>query len=461
LANFPHSYWLRSGVLSLLEKATGLVFALGTVMISSRGLSKADFAAWGLFILFTYFVEMGRSGLLQNGLMRFLAAAKGQDMAAEKVITAALWLNFAFSFVSNVVLISLVGWLSNVYQAPQLLEIIPVYVLINFILVWLSHCQFVQQANFEFRGVFLGAFCFRGALFFWVLACFIFHWPLVLNQMVWAQVLGAGVGAFACWHFARPFLPRFQIMKQLTSSRSDMRFQITQFFRFGKYVLGTNLSAMFYKNIDKLALGSLLGPGAFAIYDVASKITQMVEAPSFSIAAVVFPQSAQRVLTEGPAGIKRLYERSVGAILAIILPFLLLALVFAGPIVQLLAGSQYAESANVLRLTAFFGLFMPFAVQFGTILDSTGRPEVNFKYTLMTAVINLVLSYFFVKYYGLFGAAYATLMGYTISFVFMQRLLKRDFGIAWWCAFMFVPEFYRMIWKLFWEKVTKKPTFAP
>jgi len=209
-------------------------------------------------------------------------------------------------------------------------------------------------------------------------------------------------------------------------------------------VLGTNLSTMFYKNIDKLTLGSMLGPAAFAAYDAAGKITQMIETPSFSIAAIVFPQSARKMDTEGPEGVRRLYERSVGAVLALILPFVVLSVLFAQPIIWLFAGSAYAESANVLRLTAFFGLFLPFAVQCGTVLDATGRPALNFAYTLFTAVLNLGLSYLFVARLGLMGAAWATLCGYAVSFALQQYRLARDYGVRWWRAFTYVPAFYRM-----------------
>ncbi len=200
---------------------------------------------------------------------------------------------------------------------------------------------------------------------------------------------------------------------------------------------------MFYKNIYKLTLGQLLGPAAFAVYDAAARVTQLVEAPAFSIAAVVFPKSAEKMALEGTSGVKTLYERSVGATLAVILPFVIFVLVFAEPIIRVFAGSQYMESANVLRLTAFFGLFMPFAVQFGTVLDSTGKPGVNFAYTFFTAMLNLALSYFFIKAFGLFGAAYAMLAGYTFSFLLMQNYLHRRFKINALKAFTHVPEFYK------------------
>jgi O-antigen/teichoic acid export membrane protein len=145
-------------------------------------------------------------------------------------------------------------------------------------------------------------------------------------------------------------------------------------------------------------------------------------------------------------GVKRLYERSVGAILAIILPFLVFAVVFAQTLVFVFAGPNYADASGVLQITAFFGLFMPFAVQFGTVLDSTGRPDINFAYTFFTAILNLGLSYLLIHKFGLYGAAYAILIGYSISFVLMQRVLYRRFGIQWWRAFLYIPETYRLVW---------------
>lgn len=425
--------WLRTLALTLLEKGSGLVFSFGTAVLLLRGLSKEDFAAWGLFVLLGYFVEMGRSGLLQNGMIRYLGLHKQDAAGSARIGTAALVLNLAFSLLSIVVFVVLAPYMAQLYKIPQILPLISLYALSNIALWWMSHCNYTQQAYFEFRGIFWSTFIARGALFAWVVLSVFIGRALDLYSLALAMTVGSYGGAAASWLFAARYLHRL--------TPPDFSW-IRRLLAFGKYVLGTNLSAMFYKSVDKLALGQYAGPGAFAIYDAAAKITQLVETPSFSVAAAVFPHGATRLEESGKEGIKRLYERSVGAILAVILPFLILVLAFAEPIMLLFAGPQYAESADVLRLTAFFGLFMPFAVQFGTILDATGKPALNFLYTLFTAVLNLALSLYLVRQFGLFGAAYATLTGYFISFLLMQRLLYRRFGIRWYRAFYEVPGFY-------------------
>lgn len=431
----PRNYWLRSGLLSLSEKVTAMAFNLGTAMLLLRLLSKEEFAVWGIFILLAYFVEMGRSGLLQNGLVRSLATRKTDKAEQAKINSAALLINLSFSILSNFIIWLSADWICQQYQVPLLVEMLPMYFLTNILMAFCMHSCFVQQAHFEFRGVFWMSVFYRGVPFFWVLWCWASGTAVVLSEFSMAVFVGAALSTRASWWYARDYLfltkkIDFQWIKNLAS--------------YGKFVLGTNLSAMFYKNIDKLTLGQLMGPAAFAIYDAAGRVTQLVEAPAFSIAAVVFPKSAEKMALEGTAGVKNLYERSVGATLAVILPFVIFVLLFAEPIIGIFAGSQYMESANVLRLTAFFGLFMPFAVQFGTVLDSTGKPAVNFGYTFFTALLNLCLSYLLIQKFGLFGAAYATLTGYMISFVLMQQYLYKKFRINALMAFRHLPEFYKL-----------------
>lgn len=434
---------LRSGFYTLLEKGSGLIFSLVTAMLLLRGLSQEDFAAWGLFLVITYFVEMGRSGLLQNGMMTFIARHPEQNRS---IIGAALVLNISFSVLASIFMLLGSNLVVQWWNLPQWTSLLPAWYASNIVMIALYHCNFVQQAYIEFRGVFWSTFALRGLLFAWVVYCKLSAQPILIQDLSWVWFLGGVLGALASWLFARPFLTGGPVL--------DGNW-IRQFFHYGKYVLGTNLSAMFYKNIDKLALGHLAGPAAFAVYDAAGKVTQMVEAPSFSIAAAVFPGSAREMAQNGKAGVRQLYERSVGAILAIILPFLVLSVVFARPLMLLFAGEQYAASAGILQVTAFFGLFMPFAVQFGTVMDSTGHPDINFRYTAFTAVLNLALSYLFIKWYGLYGAAYAILLGYSISFILMQRVLHQYFEIRWWRAFAFVPQAYAFAWKIFIQKVKR------
>jgi len=119
---------------------------------------------------------------------------------------------------------------------------------------------------------------------------------------------------------------------------------------------------------------------------------------------------------------------------------------------------KYLEAAPVLRLTILYGVFLPFAIQFGTILDSIGRPKINFTFTLIGVILNVTLNYIFIKVLnmGIFGAAYGTLLTYGISFALYQIVLRRMFGVNALLAFTHIPSFYRQGWDIVTGFISKK-----
>lgn len=404
-----------------------------STMMLFRILTKEDFAVWGYYLLCTYFIEMGRSGLLQNGLIRLLARADPHSPNYRRVCDAALYLSLAYSATSSLALLLLAPSLARAWQSPMLATLLPYYIPVNFAMMWYMHANYVQQARFEFRGIFWGALAYRGVLFAYVFGVWKGWYPMELYHLPLSMLVGAALAGGASWRFARPHLRHAFVFGKKTAF---------ELLNYGRYVLGTNLSAMFYKSVDKMALGYWVGPAAFSVYEAASRITQLIEMPSFSIAQVLFPRTAAETAKTNGGNLAQLYERSVAAVLGIVLPFIAGVLLFAEPLVRFFAGERYVDASGLLRLTAFFGLFLPFAVQFGALTDATGRAALNFRVTFFTALLNLGLSAILIPTYGLYGAALATLSGYAISFVIMQFFLQKLFGTRWYRAFGYIGSFY-------------------
>ncbi len=139
---------------------------------------------------------------------------------------------------------------------------------------------------------------------------------------------------------------------------------------------------------------------------------------------------------------------SVGAILAFILPAIVVVWMFPEFIILLIAGEQYLDAVPVLKLSMLYGLFIRFVVQFGTILDSSGRPLVNFYFTLLVAGLNVFFNYLGIKYFGLIGAVYGTLLTYTITFGLMQATLYRLFRVKTYQVFRQLLVFYHRLFKV-------------
>ena len=426
---------MRSGAFTLLEKAASLLYGFGGAIILFRTLGKAEFGAWVLFTVVVSILEVGRIGLLQNALVKFLSV-HDNDQETARINTASVVLNLLLTALIILLLNSFAPLAGRLLQAPELEPLLRIYSFTTLALIPFFQFNYIQQANLDFKGIFFSNLFKGSVLFAYILFAFSFGKKIELTTLAWCQVGSAIAGSLVAWYFARPWL---------NYSRKVDWLWVRKLFRFGKYVLGTNLSTQLFRNSDKLLLGALPGAGAAAValYDAAMRITNLTDIPTHSMASMLFPQSARR--TGDKEALKFLYEKAVGAILAFLVPAIILVEIFAGWITYVVAGPEYAESAGLLRITILFGLFIPYAVQFGTLLDSAGRPRVNFLYTLLSLLLTAGFNYLFIIRMGVTGAALGTLTAYAVCFVLMQYYLHRHFGIHPLMPFVFMGGFFKSL----------------
>ena len=426
------SYWLKSGLLTILERGSVFVFGFGGFALLSRAFDKQELGIWVIFYTIVSFIEVGRSGLLQNALVKFLTTASKEEYPI--INSASLGINLLLTGVF-VLLSCLLAWPTGVFfHSADLTYMMVIYCLTAVLMIPFHQFNFIQMANFDFRGTFWSNFTKQGLFFLLILLYILNAWELTLITLAIMQVFTTAAGVLVNYFFAKPYL-RF--------SGAFDKVWMKKLFNFGRFVFGTNISTMVYKSIDKLMLGSLLSPAAAAIYEWPIKISNLTEVPTFSIASIVFPKAAKVSETEGKSGLKSLYEKSVGSIIALILPFIIVVYFFSEYIILLLAGSDFTESIRILQYTIFFGCFIPFAVLFGTILDSMGKPKINFYFTIIGSVINVISNYIFISNFGIIGAAYGTLTSYAVTFIAQQYVLYRILKIEAYRAFLYIPDFYK------------------
>ena len=441
------SYYVKSGLFSFFEKGSMFVFGFLGFALLARILTKQEMGIWVLFMTTAAMVEVSIVGLLQNAMVKYLSIANKKDYGRIILATLTLYvivatLLAAILFFSAPLLAEYLTTEGDAAFQTQLAYLFKLFCLLLFILIPFYLFNFIQQANLSFEGIFWSNFSRKGIFFSYVLISYFGTWQLKLENLLLVQIIGATLGSFIAWNFGKKYL-------KIQEYKIDWAW-VKELFRFGKFTFGTNLSTMLYKGIDKLMLGSFAGTVPTALYDAAIKVTNLVDVPAMTVASVVFPQSSIQSDKNDPARIKALYEQSVGAILAIILPFILVVFMIPEFTIWVVAGNDYLDAAPVLRLTVLYGLFLPFAIQFGTILDSIGRPKINFVFTLIGVITNVTLNYIFIKVLnmGIYGAAYGTLLTYGISFALYQIVLRRMFKVNALMAFTHIPGFYRQGWDI-------------
>jgi O-antigen/teichoic acid export membrane protein len=199
---------------------------------------------------------------------------------------------------------------------------------------------------------------------------------------------------------------------------------------FGKFVLGTNISSMLFNKMDLMMVGFFLNPAAVAVYNVATRVTNYLEVPMSGISQVIYPKIAMANNSGSKLEVGKLYEKSVGVIVALVLPLVIIVLGLSEWVVVLIAGKAYASAAPLLNILVLAVMIKPWGRLFGITLDAIGKPQLNFLLLATSLALNIILNLLFISWWGLEGAAIATLTAMILLVVTGQILMDRIIPIS-------------------------------
>ncbi|MBX2876924.1 MAG: flippase [Saprospiraceae bacterium] len=421
-----NSSLLKASSYSLLGYAAQLGLAFVSFLLLVRAMSPYDFGVWVLFLTPTSFAEMGRIGLTQNAVVKFYVEAEA-DRA--KIFTAGLVLNVLCTLILSLLLIALSYPLASLWSAPELPALMLWYPAIALVHGTARYLDAIHMGQHDFKGIFwskslYGAGFIIGIIWIW--------WNLGQVELAYLpglQLIAAVPSLLVYAIYKRSYLTLGPLVKDW----------IKQIFHFGKFVLGTNFSSMFFNKVDLLMLAFFLNPIAVGLYNVATRITNYMEVPMSGISQAIYPRLAQVGQEQGYLKVGALYERSVGYLLALTIPIVGIVFFFPEPIIQLVAGTQYREAAPVLSILVIAVLVKPWGRLFGITLDAIGKPKLNFYFLLSGLLLNIILNGIMIQFWGLKGAAIATLLSLWTFVIAGQLFIGR-----------IIPIRQSEIWRRFW-----------
>jgi lipopolysaccharide exporter len=444
LAQSGNARLFAHGAYSLLDRISSVFFGFLNVFFMARMMPKSEIGIWILFTSVTAILEMVRVGFIRNPFITHLVSA--EESEKPMIVTASFFLHCILSILITGLLVAGSFPLADFWSAPSLVPLFFVYAINNLIFIPYHHFEYLQQAQLKFKGIFISNFVRLGLLAIYIIVMFVLHNVPSLFELAIVQGIATIVACFVAYAFVKG---------TTTYSNSVNWKMVKELFHYGKFTLGTNISSMFVKNTDSWMIGRIISTAGVALYNPAVRLSNLVEVPTLAIAGVFFPQVAQRLKNEGEAGVRDVYVKSVSLILALTLPMVLVLYVFAELAITLIFGNEYVEAASILRVTLFYTLIIPFNRQFGTVMDGTKRPKINFYLLVLVAVLNVAFNFILLYQFGVIGSAFATLISYTTVFVLNQVILYRIFGINTLHVFTEIVEWYKTGWKALRKRVLK------
>ena len=416
LSKFKNIYFLTlagNAVLSLLGM---FIYA-----VLSRALTLEELGIWVFFTAVLGLLETVRSGFIVTAFIKFYSGTTPER--AQEVCGSVWYLSLVLTII--VVVMNIPAWFITDYISNKGLALFVRWFSLYFIFTlptFIANC--VLQAKQHF-GTFLFLRLINQGLFIVFIVLLILFGHDNVNTIIYAYLSTQFFTSLIClikdWSNIRSFSKRTKSC-------------VAEIFHFGKYSVGTSLSANMFRSSDTFIINFLLGPAALAIYNLGQKLMEMVEIPLRSYAAIGMPVMSVAFNQNKKSEVIYLMKKYTGTLTLMLVPCAIAAYFLADYAILIIGGKQYAgtEAANVFRIFITFALLYPADRFLGLTLDVIHQPQINFVKVLVMLAVNIVTDfigiYVFKNVYGVaIASMFPVLTGAIVGYFYLKKYLKFGF----------------------------------
>lgn len=406
-------------ILSILHRFSSTLFGFLNFFLLARILTKNELGIWSIFLFVVAAFEMSKSSLLKNAHIRLILTSKEKDKHI--IAGSSMLVNIAFTvlFISFIILFSpyLSHWLNADNQFAAMMK---VYIPGLVTMIYFSHYEAVQQSNYNFKNGFTANLIRQFIFFMLILFHFINKIDFDLITLVWYYSIGNFVGTLVFYFISRQF-----ISYKFKYSRKSIK----EILNFGGFMMGGNIISQISANLDQLLVARFISSGTVGYYGVASRVMYAVEIPMNGVSEALFPSFTKASNEGNNEKFNSYLEKSIGSLLALMLPFVILLIIFSEQIISIIAGPNYIEGKNILQIYLLMTLINVFKHQASNTLLSLGKSQLHFLITLSQFALSIWLIYLSIVHFNTIGPAYARLALSLFSLIIWILLMKKLIGI--------------------------------
>ena len=175
--------------------------------------------------------------------------------------------------------------------------------------------------------------------------------------------------------------------------------------RLSKWAFLSNLSTYLFDMLVWLILGSLGSMQEAALFGLASKAPKQLWNLVDKGANVTLPLLSQLSAENDPVHLRQMYLKTQKLIFGAVVPFIVLGCLFARPIIQVWAGSQYVGAAVVMRWLLVAAFSHAIAYSSDLLLYACGEVKRAATISLWSSAISILAALLLVSRFGAAGIA--------------------------------------------------------
>jgi O-antigen/teichoic acid export membrane protein len=238
----------------------------------------------------------------------------------------------------------------------------------------------------------------------------------ILLRNVWALVLGllAGQMTLLCVSYIiHPFRPGFSFNLK----------QVKELFGFGKWILGSSILGFIVRQGDDIVVGKMLNAATLGFYQMAFRLSNL---PTTEITHVIsrVTFAAYSKIQDNVSRLRNAVSRTLRLVSVISVPMGGGMFILAPEMTGVFLGEKWLPMVPAFELLCFIGVVRSITANFGSILNSQGRPDIQTRASLLNMVILALSIYHLVVHFGMMGAVYSRMLTLLSQFYVWPYVLR-------------------------------------
>jgi O-antigen/teichoic acid export membrane protein len=398
--------------------ATGAFTALLTLYLL-RALGPNEYGVFALAVSIGAMAGLLADFGVEHSAARFLAERRGDPADVAQLLRAALRLKVVTTAVVAAVLVAAAGPIATAFDEPELtwpLRVMALSVLGESIFM-LYVTAFIGLARIGVN-----------------LRLIVFESSVETGASIALVVLGAGaVGAVSgrATAYLLGALVAIVVVARMYGREAVRPLggdggQTRAIARYAAPLLVTTSIYTVFSRVDILIIGALLGATAVGVFSAPLLLSVPLRYVGQAVANSVAPRQAGGGSEPGSVAAFRASLRWLVVYQALLLAPLI---VWADPIVDLLFGAEYEESANVLRALAIYIFLAGPSPLISTTVNYLGHAARRIPIVLLALGLNVAVDLALIPAIGVVGAAIGSSVAYALYVPAHLRICRRELGV--------------------------------
>ena len=204
---------------------------------------------------------------------------------------------------------------------------------------------------------------------------------------------------------------------------------IRSLFSYAIFTFLNGVGGTIFEYADVMIIGIFLLKGDAGIYGVIWSFSSISLFISSAMVSTMFPKISRWSTDGNWKEVETSFSMALTYSLIIAVPILFGGILLGGDLLYYAYGAGFAGGAVTLTIILLMRVFQVSSTLTMRYLQGIDHPDIVFRVISFTATLNIILDWFLIQWYGIEGAAVATLVTTLLALILGYRYLKKFIAI--------------------------------